>query len=161
MNARQVNTTLWIGAAVLAVGTVASIAGSMLLPLDSSEIKGAGQIRIAATKPASIAAVPPMSDLEKVWNVSLRQNLGEAAPIQAAPVAVQPTVTPTANAGLPVSLVGTIGNSLAMLKSNSNAVDVCAVGESTNGVTVVAVRPAEVDVKYNGKLVTLAKPKEE
>jgi hypothetical protein len=161
LNARRLNTTLWIAAAVLALGALASIAASLLLPLESAELKGVGQVNTAATKPASVAAIPPMSDLEKVWNANLRQNLGEAAPIQATPVAVQPIATPSTDAGLPVSLVGTIGNSLAMLKSNSNAVDVCAVGETSNGVTVVAVRPAEVDVKYNGKLVTLAKPKEE
>ncbi len=159
MNARQVNSTLWIAAGALALGAVAAIAGSAFLPLESAELKGAGQIRPTTTKPTAVANIPSMSELEKVWNQNLRQNLGEAAPVQPVPVAVQQT--PTNDASIPVSLVGTIGTSLAMLKTNANAIDVCGVGESSNGVTVVAVRPAEVDVRYNGKLVTLAKPKDE
>ena len=42
----------------------------------------------------------------------------------------------------------------------ANAVEVRGVGESLNGVTVLAVRPAEVDVRFNGQVVKLAKPRE-
>jgi hypothetical protein len=91
----------------------------------------------------------------------LRQPLGAAAPMTQAETAVT-APTPAASDGSPppVSLVGTIGASLAMLKTASNAVEVCAVGESVNGVTVLAVRPAEIDIRYMGRTLKLSKPPE-
>jgi hypothetical protein len=164
MNARQINMMLWVVAATLAVGAVAGLLFAVAAPLETAEVPGVGKhVETATTKPAPNADLPSLADLEHVWGVSLHQNLGDAAPPPAAVAAQQPTA-PTASgadAGVPVSLVGTIGDSIAMLKTPSNAVEVCAVGEtSANGVTVVAVRPAEVDVRFNGRTVTLAKPKD-
>ncbi len=158
MNARQVNTMLWAGAGVLTLGAVVSILAAVFSPLESEDHADSGR-GAAASRPANAAALPSVAELERVWGVSLRQNLGDALPVQPTPVAVVPT-TAAAGAGLPVSLVGTIGTSLAMLKTTANAVEVCGVGDSVNGVTVVAVRPAEVDVRFNGRVMTLAKPKE-
>ena len=63
--------------------------------------------------------------------------------------------------GSDLTLVGTIGTTLALLKTPTNTVEVRGVGESLNGVTVLAVRPSEVDVRFNGQILKLAKPAEQ
>jgi len=163
MNARQINLMLWIVATALAVGAVAGLLFAVAAPLETAEVPGVGKrVETPATKPTANSDLPSLAELEHVWGVNLRQNLGEAAPPPAAVATQQQATMPAAaDASVPVSLVGTIGDSIAMLKTPNNAVEVCAVGEtSANGVTVVAVRPAEVDVRFNGRVVTLAKPKE-
>ena len=105
-------------------------------------------------------SLPPLAAFEEIWNRPLRQPLGTAMPIaQQSPDPV-PVAPPTAAGTVPVSLVGTIGSSLAMFKTPANAVEICGVGESFNGVMLLAVRPAEVDVRFNGRVVKLTKPAE-
>ena len=59
----------------------------------------------------------------------------------------------------PLTLVGTVGSSLAMLQSADGNVELKAVGESLGGMKVLAIRPSQVDVQYNGKKLTLDKVK--
>lgn len=158
MNAKQINLVLWSAAGVASTAAIASLALGVLLPLqkvESTQFHAA----VPASRPTAIAGVPPASAFEKIWGMSLRQPLGDAPPsVPTPPVANVVVPVPAPASGLPVSLVGTIGTSIAMLKSANNAVEVCAVGESLNGVTVVAVRQAEVDVRFNGQIVKLSKP---
>ena len=158
MNAKQVNFLLWSGAAAVSVASFASLLLGFILPLEKVAITES-PTKSATSKQTLGSAVPPPSAFEKIWALSLRQPLGDAPP----PTPVQPVTTADTPAividsGVPVSLVGTIGTSLAMFKTTGNAVEVCAVGESLSGVEVVAVRPAEVDVRYNGQLIKLSKP---
>ncbi len=164
MNAKQINLALWSGAAAIAVAAIGGLLCALVWPLEhqlSLDATGGSSKIKSTTGPA----IPELAAFEKIWKTPLRQPLGEAIPV--APVvpvavapatAVNPVMAMTAN--VPVSLVGTIGTSLAMLKTMSNAVEVCAVGESLSGVTVVAVRTAEVDVRFNGQLIKLSKPAE-
>jgi hypothetical protein len=161
MNARQINSMLWATAATLVAGGIAAVALMLWLPLERQESADAAR-RTPATKPTTApGSLPPLAAFEKLWSMPLRQPLGAAAPMTQAETAVTPP-TPTVSDGSPppVSLVGTIGTSLAMLKTASNAVEVCAVGESVNGVTVLAVRPAEIDIRYMGRTLKLSKPPE-
>jgi hypothetical protein len=155
MNAKQVNSILWLGTAALGLAAVGSLVFALTWPLEKQE---SADFRSAdpATKPAAANSLPPLASYEKIWNLPLRQPLGTAVPQSAVPVQVA-TTTPTGEAPPPVALVGTIGNSLAMLKTPANAIEVCAVGDTFNGVTVVAVRPAEIDVRYMGRTLRLSK----
>lgn len=164
MNAKQINLALWCGAAVIAVAAIGGLLCALVWPLDHqlSLESTRGNSKIKSTTGPSI---PELVAFEKIWKTPLRQPLGEAIPVAPViPVAVAPTMTANPvmamTANVPVSLVGTIGTSLAMLKTMSNAVEVCAVGESLSGVTVVAVRTAEVDVRFNGQVIKLSKPAE-
>jgi hypothetical protein len=60
----------------------------------------------------------------------------------------------------PITLVGTIGESLAMLRGTDGNVSVLKIGDQLDGVQLLAVRPAQVDVRYNNRTLTLDKPKE-
>ncbi|HZK82385.1 MAG TPA: hypothetical protein VFC46_14990, partial [Humisphaera sp.] len=68
----------------------------------------------------------------------------------------------TAAAGLmpPVTLVGTVGTSLAMLRGPDGVISVLSVGDQLAGAQVLAIRPAQIDVRFNSRTLTLDKPKE-
>jgi hypothetical protein len=157
MNARQINSTLHTSAAVCAAAALVSLLLALVWPLK----KQAADVMPGAGSPATHAAtkndLPPLAAFEPIWSMRLRQNLGTAPPPS---VAAAPMPTPAASTSVPVTLVGTIGTSLAMLRTPSNVVEVCGVGESVGGVEVLAVRPAEVDVTFNGRKITLVKPPE-
>src|SRR5437763_201354 len=78
---------------------------------------------------------------------------GQAAAVGAAapsppPVGATRAVAPS---DLPTyTLVGTIGESLALLRAPDGAVEIRGVNESLNGLEVVSVRPGEARVRYNG-----------
>jgi hypothetical protein len=169
MNARQVNALLWVGTATLAGGAAAALLACLAMPLERVEIGDARSQLSAATGPSAggeIAGLAPLASFEAIWSRRLRDELGSPSAPQQAAAQAKPAPATTGPAAVtdnppPVMLVGTIGNSLAMLKTPSNAVEVCGVGETLNGVTVVAVRPAEVDVRYMGRVIKLSKPAEE
>jgi hypothetical protein len=151
---------LWSSAVGLAVAAVAALVLTVFLPLEHQP--STDPRRAQATTAPSAAALPPLASFEKLWNQPLRQALGTAAPpspMPAATIVTTPT-SPDTGAGPPVSLIGTIGTSLAMLKTQANAVEVCAVGETFAGVTVLAVRTAEIDIRYMGRVMKLFKPAE-
>ena len=66
----------------------------------------------------------------------------------------------TAPGGFQLTLAGTIGNSLALLRRADGSIEVKAVGESIDGVEVLAIRSGQIELRVNGEKVTLKKPKE-
>jgi hypothetical protein len=163
MNARQVNSLLWAGVAALAVSGVIALVACVLMPLNRREVSDVRTMdATAGSKSGTDGRLPPLASFERIWSMRLREALGTppGPQQQSAPQPAVATTAPSADAPPPVALVGTIGNSLAMLKTPNNSVEVCAIGETLNGVTLVAVRPAEVDVRYMGRVIKLSKPEE-
>jgi hypothetical protein len=163
MNTRRINLALWVAAAGLAAAGVAVFAAGLLLPVDVDGLAaadGRGNVDDAAGRLVTgRRALPPLAEFEPAWAARLRAPLAPAtAPAggpAAGPAGDAPPVPPAA-ASPPVTLVGTIGDALALLRAPDGSVQVCAAGETlTGGATVLAVRPAQVDVRYNGQLVTL------
>jgi hypothetical protein len=153
MTIRRLNAILWLCAIVLAIGAVAAPIAAWRLPLEAADARSTmprAPKRAAGANPA----LPPIEAFEPVWKAPLRRPLVEAPPVQdAGPIASDA-------AGLPVSLVGTVGDSLAMLRGADGAVDVRAAGEKLGEVEVVAVKPGQADVRFNGQVVRLEMPKE-
>jgi hypothetical protein len=164
MTARQINALLWTGSAAIAAASIGALLFGFNWPLDRHTERGIGDAK-PTTQPSASIALPPLESFSRIWNTELRQPLGDPAPAPPAPpptavAAPPPTPGTGGTTGIPVTLAGTIGQSLALLRTATNGVEVCAVGESIQGVTVVAVRPAEVDVRFNGQVVKLSKPVE-
>jgi hypothetical protein len=98
--------------------------------------------------------------MEPIWNLRLRAELsGSSAPVEAAPAPAF-AAAQAVNANLPVTLVGTIGESLAMLQGAGGEVEIRAVGEAMDGIEILQVKPARVEIRYNGRVITLEKPRE-
>ncbi len=152
MNTRRINQTLWWLSALLAAAAAIVLIVGFALPLESRSGTGSGGPDMTAASSAN--ALPALASLEPIWDLRLRGELGAPATAPAAQLAAARGVSDE----VPVSLAGTIGQSLAMLRDQGGQIAVKAVGESVNGVEVLDVRPARVDVRYNGKVVTLQKP---
>jgi hypothetical protein len=160
MNARQLNLTLWTLAATLAGAATIALALGLFLPLRGL-LPSANSVssRAASTRPAA-RGLPTRDEVESIASLDLRRPLVDApatAPIlEARPArAILP-----ASEQPPLTLVGTIGSSLAMLRTAGGEVEVRGVGEEAGGVKVTAIRPAQVDIEFNGRPMTLDKPKE-
>jgi hypothetical protein len=100
----------------------------------------------------------PLQEFERVWTRRFQgpdrqtpQNeLPEPAPIVAAAT--------NESDPMPLTLVGTVGRTLALLRTTDGTVEVRAVGETLAGAEIVSVEPSRVEVRYNGRVVTLVKP---
>ena len=163
MNHRRVNLMLRASAGLLALLAVGAVVGGLLSPLPTGESDG---IEVARARPVSrptAAALPPLPEFERVWNRRLRPSFDTVtaandgtSSVVAAPATASPAVSASA-----ISLVGTIGENIALIRDASGSVEARQVGETIAGVgTVVAVRPSEVDLQQDGRRVTLRRAPE-
>jgi len=150
---------LWGAAGAMCAAAVGVVVFSMITPVEQNEGVPV-VVAPAATRPASAAATgPSVAAYQRVWDLKLRQPLDAGASQPATPL-VAAAKAQAQGGGLPVTLVGTVGDSVAMLKMPNGDVQVKRVGEMAAGGRLVAVRPAQADLQVNGRVVTLQKPKE-
>ncbi|HEV8290469.1 MAG TPA: hypothetical protein VGP94_01035 [Tepidisphaeraceae bacterium] len=102
------------------------------------------------TNPTAMVNLPSLADIQPFLDRPLRHNLTGASPTTVATAAHN-------SAEPPLILVGTIGNSLAMLKTRDGKIELKAVGESIAGLTIVTISPTKVEARYNGRLISLDK----
>lgn len=155
MTARQINQALWIATAACVALAAGVVLLGVALPVGSpGEAAGEAKTGGRPVAAATTTAVPPLDSFDAIWPKPLRRSLNEGVAAQAAATAAPPV---SAAAGLPVSLAGTIGNSLALLKLSDGSVVARRAGDSVGGADVLAIRPGEVDVRFAGRSVTLTK----
>jgi hypothetical protein len=157
-------TAVMTVAAVLAVGLAFGLPIEQKIDDDSASGQSGGKLS-AQTRPSSTSATPLVAALEPVFSLRLRQSPGQttgAGATNAAPApAHAPDPVPVAASDLPpYTLVGTVGDSLALLRGADGTVEIRGVNESVGGVEVLAIQPGSIRVRYNGKVITLDKPKE-
>jgi hypothetical protein len=97
-----------------------------------------------------------LAEFETISRLNLRKSLSDA-PVTA-PVA--DTAAAPAGPGGPFVLIGTIGDSLAMIRTSAGVVEIKGLGELANGARILAIRPSQVDVEVAGQRLTIAKPRE-
>jgi hypothetical protein len=148
MASRRINTFLWTGTALLCALAVAAVAWTLLNPVQP-ESTAQWSHTIPTTNPTAMVNLPSLADLQPFLDKPLRHNL-TGAPTTAA-------TTQQNSAEPPLILVGTIGNSLAMLKTRDGKIELKAVGESIAGLTIVTISPTKVEARYNGRLISLDK----
>jgi hypothetical protein len=161
MTGRQLNQILWITVGSLLGGAVIVVVVGLLLPI-AGEIPAKSTHLSPADKRATVvtqASLPSLESFEPIWNKSLRRALVEVYSTSAPPsIPVGPVVARPG--ALPMTLVGTIGNSLAMLQNPDGSVVIKGVGDQLAGAEVRAIRTGQVDLRYNGQMLTLNKTKE-
>jgi hypothetical protein len=153
MTARLINQMLWVTAACFCGVAVLVVLLGVLIPTTAS----------TPAQPAHSAdhdkhAPPALESFESIWAKPLRRALIEGPVTPQAMTPAGPVVA--APGALPITLVGTIGNTLAMLQNPDGSVVVKGVGDQLAGAEVTAIRPGQIDVKYNGQALTLNKPKD-
>jgi hypothetical protein len=160
MNVRKVNIGLWALTAGLAVGAVVCAVLGVLTSVEvDSQPDGNGRRAAAATSQGSMGSQLSLAQFESIWRLNLRKSLTDA-PANAPVADVSATPPTAASAGGPFVLIGTIGDSLAMIRTASGAVELKGLGEMENGAKIVAIRPAQVDVESDGQRTTVAKLRE-
>lgn len=148
MTSRQINMFLWSGAVLLCALAMAAVAWTILNPIRSETIIQTHAI--PTTNPTAMVNLPNLSDVQPFLDKPLRHNLTGVASTTVAS-------TQQNSADPPLILVGTIGNSLAMLKTRDGKIELKAVGETIAGLTIVTISPAKVEARYNGRVIQLAK----
>jgi hypothetical protein len=149
MTSRRINLFLWTGAAVLCAMAVAAIAWTILNPIDSEPLAQSTHT-IPTTNPTAMVNLPSLSDIQPFLDKPLRHNFTGSAPTTA-------TTSAQNSADPPLTLVGTIGNSLAMLQTRDGKIELKAVGESIAGLTILTIAPSKIEGRYNGRLISLDK----
>ena len=149
MTSRRINLLLWTGSAILCALAAGAVAWTILNPVESEPIAQINRA-IATTNPTAMANLPSPADIQPFLDKPLRRNLSGAAPMNVA-TAQQNSAEP------PFTLVGTIGNSLAMFKMRDGKIELKGIGESIAGLTIVAIAPSKVEARVNGRVVQLQK----
>ena len=140
---------LWTGTAVLCALALGAIAWTILNPIDSEHVAQSTHT-LPTTNPTAMVNLPSLSDVQPFLDKPLRHNLTGTTPTTVA-IAQQNSADP------PLTLVGTIGNSLAMLQTRDGKIELKAVGESIAGLTIVTISRTKVEARYNGRLISLDK----
>lgn len=163
MTARQINLLLQSGAACLGGAAILLAAGIMFLPLgvSSSPNRVVRPTNASSTSDAP-TTLPPVESFRAIWANSLRRPLVDVE--EAPTVSPQNTAAPAPAPSValpPLALVGTVGTSLAMLRGADGSIQVKGVGDTISGAEVVAIRENQVDLRLNGSVTTLEKPRAE
>jgi hypothetical protein len=158
MNVRKINLALWSLTGVLAAGGIVALGMGVLAPVEVEEpvvARGGGHV---ATSQASPDARLGVDAFERIAAMQLRKPLNGAAGAATTTNSQMTEQNPAAGGGgAPFALVGTIGQSLAMIQTAGGAIEIKGVGELANGARIVAIRPWQVDVEVGGVKQTIAK----
>jgi len=153
VNVRQINLALQVTTIVLVSAAVLSLAAGLFVPLETQGVPASSQGPVAAVNHSQ--QLPPVDSFAPIFSRSLQASgnaSGGATAAQANSQAADPAV-PVAQ----LVLVGTIGDSLALIQGPDGTVAIVEPGDDVNGSPVTAVRPSEVDLRINGKVTTLHK----
>ena len=149
MTSRRINLFLWTGTAVLCALALSAVAWTLLNPIQPESFAQTSHA-IPTTNPTAMVNLPSLSDVQPFLEKPLRHNLTGSASTTVATAAQN-------SAGPPLTLVGTIGNSLAMLQTRDGKIELKAVGESIAGLTILTIAPSKIEGRYNGRLISLDK----
>jgi hypothetical protein len=156
MTVRRIKQTLWCTAAALAGAAVLIVVAAASLPVSEADAS-APAIAHAEKQSGPVASLPSLAELQRVAQLPLRRGLNDEPPATAQAVIISAASEPPA--AMPLTLVGTIGTSLAMLRAADGSVELTGVGESAGGLKVEAIRPSKVQVQFNGRSIVLETPK--
>ncbi|HEX4793466.1 MAG TPA: hypothetical protein VH370_06725 [Humisphaera sp.] len=159
MTRKQINLILWWAAGAAAAGAALCLALAILLPIESSA-DSHERVAIAQLKPTnSTTPLPALNSFQSIWDKSLRGQLAQsddAPPSGAAPS----NVVTSGDSGTTLTLLGTIGESLAMIRMPDGTTELRQVGEQIAGAQILAIRPYQIDIRLDGRTITIAKVQE-
>jgi hypothetical protein len=156
---RRVNVLLWAAAGSCTVGAVAAIVLGLFAPLQSASINSSRIPAHGRAESVASRGMPPLPAFEPIFAALERPPSTDAQPPDAV-VTAQPAPAVTESDRPPLTLVGTIGQSLALLRNDRGDIEIKAVGETAGGTKVLSIQKSRVEVQHNGRSIVLEKPKE-
>jgi len=157
LNARRTNTLLFTAAIALFVAAGASLIAGLWLPLEAASVSQGVQPR-ADAQPSTRSSdrLPPLTAYEAIATRQWRSP--ESSPTIAAGTST-PAAPAAADGSLPaMSLEGTVGNSLAIIKLGDGSTILKAVGDEIAGARIVAISPSQVQLLRDGRPLMISKP---
>jgi hypothetical protein len=153
MSISRINSMLRYAAMVFVAASLLAIALGLFVPLSTSETALSPANHGGSSVPVgSSVANPPLSAFESVFARRLRDSIGDQGVASAAPSQSGDVAPPQQ-----LTLVGTIGTSLAMIQGPDGTVALVEIGDDVDGAQAVAIRPTQVDLRLNGRIITLRK----
>jgi hypothetical protein len=157
MTSRQINLLLTCGAITTSVAAVVIVAAGFLMPISSSS-DGTTRPGSAEFSSSGKPATQP-AGLDRLFARSFRNALDDAPSASAKAAAMSAASTRNATASpLQVTLIGTIGNSLAMLRLADGSVIARGVGEQIEGAELIRIDSASVAFQRDGQQFSIVKP---
>lgn len=154
MTPRGINSLLWTGAVLCVAGSALAVVLAATMPLEEAPRAAAGTGHAAPSTQAAASSSETFV-LDDVWSRPLRTGLTDTGP------AINRAASSQAPSGMaPLTLVGTIGHSVALLQSGPT-VEAALVGDVVAGAEVVAIRPGQVELRRDEQVFTLTKASEE
>ena len=161
MTRKQINLILWSAAGAAVAGAALCVSLEILMPIESVA-DSHEHAAFAQTKPANSAAtLPALNSFQVVWDKPLRGQLAQvddAGPAGGAPA--NSNVATSTDSGTNLTLLGTIGQSLAMIRMPDGSTELRHVGEESAGAQILAIRPYQIDIRLDGRTITIAKVQE-
>jgi len=156
MTVKAINSLLMAGAGACGAVALLAVVGGLFVQLDtevSREDAGNGRLSPAVH---SATTIPTTTPGDAVWSRAFRGSLNDAA-FNGTPAA---SPAATSNISGSLSLVGTIGDALALIRLADGSVVARGVGDDVGdgASSVVTIGPKGVELSVNGQRVLLAKP---
>jgi hypothetical protein len=146
MTIRQTNLAMKLAARLMIGGGLVALATAMLLPLETRSTTSNTLPANNSSAASTANDLPPLESFDVVFTAPLRPQ-----------VTASSSSVATSAAGM--TLVGTVGDMVALVQSNNN-VEARLVGERFDGNEILAVRAGEADVRTGNGVVTLRKSAE-
>jgi hypothetical protein len=146
MTIRQINVTMTLAAAMMVAGGAIALAAAMWLPLGTSSSVSNVPPTNNSSAASTTSDLPPLESFDVVFNAPLRPQVTASA-------------SPVATSAAGMTLVGTVGDKVALVQSDNN-VEARLVGERFDGNEILAVRAGEADVRTRDGVVILRKSAE-
>ena len=156
MNVRRTRLILRLLTTACTIAVPAVIVVGLTVPRATTAEPGPSSARPRSTPTTGPAAAPPPdafgSALDRPW----RPSLGDT-PSGTTAVASSAPALPAAALPQRLTLVGTVGESVALIRGPDGTVALVEVGDDVDGADVVAIREQQVDLRQGGRVVRLQK----
>jgi hypothetical protein len=156
MTVNRINSLLTLSAGACCAVAVLSLVAAVLLPFDSATDGDEAALATASASARDPATAPTSDPGEAVWARVFR------APLNDSTIGNGAAAPPVAAANNPqsLSLVGTIGDTLALIRLQDGSVVARGVGDELGegAGSVVTIGPKGVELSVKGQRVLLSKP---
>src|SRR4051812_48340886 len=134
MTPRQINLALWTATALMSAGAAVALVAGTAAPVPNAA-SGPVAPRVANASHRQRDDIENVDPSDAIWSRPMRD-------LSSASAAAQPAAATADPNAMPLTLVGTVGRSLALLRTADGVVEVRGVGERLAGAEVVSVEPS-------------------
>ncbi len=155
MSPRRLDRSLRVVAAGFGALAVLVLVGGLLIPLETVSLTQRAT-HLSTTRPSGVGSnAPTPESFGNALTRPLRPSLVDAPPVaDTARTSPGPAVSAEQ-----MKLVGTVGESVAMIQGPKGQIVLVEVGDDLEGMLVTAIRERMVELQQGNRVIRLEKPK--